>query len=83
MTRRKSHREFEHERDLPADTASGDHRDRHGHSLRVGDALLRQTEARSADLRETELPGAGVRANADARGDQGRKAGPSKGKVGR
>lgn len=78
MTRRKSHRQLEHEQNLPADTASGEGGDRHGDSLRLGDVLLRQGEARSADVRDR-----GVRPNAGARGEEGRKDGPSKGKVGR
>lgn len=78
MSRRKTHRELEHERDLPAGTASGDHRDRNADRLRLGDVLLRQGEARASDVEEGRSA-----ANADARGDQRRKAGPSKGKVGR
>ena len=78
MSRRVTRRQAEHERDLPAGSSSGDHRDRRGDDLRLGDVLLRQGEARAAD-QEAPL----VRRNADARGDQRVKPGPSKGKAGR
>lgn len=78
MTRRVTRREAEQARDLPATTASGDHRDRKADSMRLGDVLLRQSEARAAD-QEQPL----TRRNADARGDQRLKEGPSKGKIGR
>lgn len=75
---RVTRRQADHDRDLPAGTPSGDHSDRRADSLRVGDVLLRQFEATAVDQQRSA-----TRRNADARGDQRLKEGPSKGKAGR
>ncbi len=70
MTSRKTRRGEEHERDRPAGTPAGDHSDRAGERLRVGDALLRQAEARGVDV---DTPG--PRRPADSRRHQGKPKG--------